>query len=190
MVRAGEKLTAFLPHQPPAGKLEYYLTLRNQGKVFRLPAGEQVIIRFRGDVPPGIILPHALLMFVAMMFSNLTLLLALFNFKQYRLFGYITTAALFIGGLVMGPLVQQYAFGQYWTGFPFGFDLTDNKTLIAFVFWVIAITGNLGKNRRYLTVMAAIVMLLIFTIPHSAKGSELDPESGVIRTGMVVIRPF
>jgi hypothetical protein len=189
LVRDGEKLVALLPHQPPAGKLEYYLLLKHAGQVFRVPYGEQVVIRFRGDVPAGVIIPHAFLMFVSMLLSNLTLLLALFNFRRYRLYGWITTIVLFVGGLILGPLVQKYAFGQYWTGFPFGFDLTDNKTLIAFLFWLIAILGNLKKDRRYLTILASLVMLVIFSIPHSARGSELDPATGKIKTGMVQIQP-
>ena len=70
--------------------------------------------------------------------------------------------------------------------FPMGFDLTDNKTLIAFVFWLIAVVGNVKKDRRYLTLLAGLVMLVIFSIPHSVKGSELDPATGKIKTGMVI----
>lgn len=184
--RTGEKLSAYLPHQPPAGKLEYYFLLKQEGKVIRMPVGEQVIIRFRGDVPAGVIIPHALLMFIAMFLSNLTLLLAVFGFRSYKLVGIITTICLLIGGLVFGPMVQHHAFGEYWTGFPFGFDLTDNKTLIAFVFWVVAVAFNIRKERRFLTILAALVMLFIFTIPHSSRGSELDPETGKIKTGMVM----
>ena len=188
LVRQKDKLVTFLPHQPPAGKLEYYILLKHEGQVFRVPYGEQVVIRFRGDVPAGIIIAHASLMFVSMLLSNLALLLALFNIRQYRLYGWITTVTLFIGGLVFGPLVQKYAFGQLWTGFPLGFDLTDNKTLIAFIFWLIAILGNVKKDRRYLTVLAGLVMLVIFSVPHSARGSELDPATGEIKTGMVMIK--
>lgn len=186
MVRHKDKLIAVLPHQPPAGKLEYYVLLKHSGRVFRVPYGEHVVIRFRGDVPAGIIIPHAFLMFVSMLLSNLALLLALFGFRNYRLYGWITTVVLFTGGLILGPLVQYYAFGQLWTGFPIGLDLTDNKTLIAFIFWFIAIAGNIRKDRRYLTILAGLVMLVIFCIPHSTKGSELDPATGKIKTGMVV----
>jgi hypothetical protein len=188
MVRHQDKLVALLPHQPPAGKLEYYLLLKSAGQVFRVPYGEQIVIRFRGDIPAGIIIPHAFLMFAAMLLSSVTLLLALFNFRQYRLYGWITTVILVVGGMILGPMVQKHAFGQYWTGFPMGFDLTDNKTLIAFVFWLIAIVGNLRKDRRYLTILAGLVMLVIFSIPHSIKGSELDTTTGKIKTGMVVVK--
>lgn len=189
MIRQQDKLTGMLPHQPPAGKLEYYLLLREGGKVYRLPYGETVVIRFRGDVPAGILIPHVACMFLSMLLSNLTLLLALFNFRQYRLYGWITTVILLIGGMILGPLVQYYAFGELWTGFPLGYDLTDNKTLIAFVCWIIAIAGNLKKDRRYLIIMAGLVMLVIFSIPHSARGSELDPATGKIKTGMLFIQP-
>lgn len=185
MERSGDTLKAMLPHQPPAGKLEYYFQFRHQGELTRLPAAETVVIRFRGDVPAGIIIPHALLMFVAMLLSNLTLLQVIFNMKQYKLFGILTTIFLFIGGLVFGPMVQYHAFGQYWTGFPVGFDLTDNKTLIAFLFWLLAVIGNLRRDRRLLAALAAVIMLVIFTIPHSVKGSELDRSTGTVVTGML-----
>ncbi len=186
MVRASDKLAGFLPNQPPAGKLEYYLVFSQDGKSVRSPQAEHIIIRFRGDVPAGIILPHVILMFVAMLLSNLTLFLALFGFKQYRLFSWITLLTLFVGGLIFGPLVQKFAFGEFWTGFPRGMDLTDNKTLIAFVFWLIAVIVNHKRERRFYTILAAIVMIVIFSIPHSARGSELNPETGRIETGMVI----
>ena len=43
-----------------------------------------------------------------------------------------------IGGMILGPIVQKYAFGEYWTGFPYGGDFTDNKMLIMWLAWAIA----------------------------------------------------
>jgi hypothetical protein len=187
MVRVSDKLAAFLPVQPPSEKLEYYLKFNQEGRVFRIPDAESVVIRFQGDVPAGIILPHAVLMVVAMLLSNLTLFLVIFRFRQYRIFAIITLGALIVGGLILGPLVQKYAFGQYWTGFSAGMDITDSKTLITFIFWAIAVAGNLKKDRKYLVILASIVMLILFSIPHSSMGSERDPETGKIKTGMGVI---
>jgi uncharacterized BrkB/YihY/UPF0761 family membrane protein len=80
-----------------------------------------------------------------------------------------------IGGLILGPIVQKYAFDAYWTGWPFGHDLTDNKSLVAFIFWVIAL-AMLSRNRvrRTWVVVAAVVTLVVFMIPHSMLGSEID----------------
>jgi hypothetical protein len=177
--------SASLPHQPPAGKLEYYILISQKGEAFRLPEKEQVVIRFRGDVPPGVLIPHIFLMFAAMLLSNLTLLLAIFNIRGYKLFTSVTMVVLFAGGLTLGPIVQKFAFGQFWTGFPIGYDLTDNKTLIAFLFWLVAVAGNVRKNRRMVVIIASVVMLIIFSVPHSARGSELDPETGQIKTGWI-----
>jgi hypothetical protein len=183
MERRSDTLTALLPHQPPAGKLEYHVILKSEGLTDRLPGEKQVIIRFRGAVPAAVIIPHAALMFLAMLLANVTLLLTLFGFKNFRTYAWITTGVLVAGGLILGPIVQKYAFGQYWTGFPNGFDLTDNKTLIAFVFWALALALNVRKKRRLPVLVAGVVMLLIFSIPHSARGSERDPDSGTIHTG-------
>jgi hypothetical protein len=51
MAAGGGTLTGQLPHQPPAGKLEYSVRLTAPDKEVVLPAAETAIIRFRGDVP-------------------------------------------------------------------------------------------------------------------------------------------
>jgi hypothetical protein len=184
--RQGDRLIADLPLQPVAGKLEYRIFLEREGESISVNNGKSVVIRFRGDVPPQIIIPHILLMFLAMLFSNVAGLLALFNtpFKKMTL---LTLITLFIGGLILGPLVQKYAFNELWTGVPFGWDLTDNKTLIAFIAWLVAWWFNRTDIRRPLwVVFAAIMTILIFSIPHSMFGSELDPESGKIIQGTIL----
>jgi len=189
MMRDKGSLVALLPHQPPAGKLEYRLVFTENGKEIRVPERNPVIIRFRGDVPALIIIPHALLMFIAMLLSNVAALMALTGNSRFRFYTFATTAVMLVGGMILGPVVQKYAFGEYWTGFPLGFDLTDNKTLIAFSFWLLATGGNLKKGKSWLTFLAAVVTLVIFSIPHSARGSELDHETGKVKTGMVQM-PF
>ena len=92
-----------------------------------------------------------------------------------------------LGGMILGPIVQKFAFGEFWTGFPVGKDLTDNKALVAFVFWIIAWAGNIKKPRPYLPVIAAIINLGIGFIPHSLMGSELDYTSGEIKTGLIYL---
>jgi hypothetical protein len=186
MIRDKTSLVAILPHQPPAGKLEYRLVLTQHGKELRVPEKDPVIIRFRGDVPALVIIPHALLMFVAMLLANVAALMAITRNSRFRFYTFLTTAVMLAGGMILGPIVQKYAFGAFWTGFPMGFDLTDNKTLIAFIFWIIAAGGNLKKSRSWLTIVAAAVTLIVFSIPHSVKGSELDLETGKVKTGMVL----
>jgi hypothetical protein len=99
----------------------------------------------------------------------------------------VWTLILFIaGGFVLGPLVQYFAFGELWTGIPFGWDLTDNKTLIALIFWILAVAMNKNKERPLYTALAAIVLLLVFSIPHSLFGSELNYSTGHIPAGIIL----
>lgn len=186
----GSFLTAELPLQPPAGKLLYYVELSAKEKLVFSNQKSPVIIRFKGHVPASILIPHIIFMFFAMLTANLAGLFAAFNFKSYKLLTVITLVLIFIGGLILGPLVQKYAFNEYWAGVPNGWDLTDNKLLFAFIFWLAAFVGNLKSEKTYLTILAAILTIIIFSIPHSMFGSELNRESGKIIQGFVSFFSF
>jgi hypothetical protein len=178
-------LLARLPNQPPAGKLQYHIIIHKGDEAIEIGMEKPVIIRFKGDVPAFILIPHILFMFFAMLLSNLAGALAVGKMPSFRKYTIFTFWALLIGGMILGPIVQKYAFGELWTGVPFGFDLTDNKTLIAFVFFLLAYIGNLKTERRYLTIIASLVLLAVYSIPHSMFGSELNYASGKVIQGMV-----
>lgn len=183
MIREGDKLVGFLPQQPPAGKLEYKVEFSKAGTLYPLHETNATVIRFKGAVPGAILAPHVILMFIAMFLSNLTGVMAAFNHGNFRKLAVWTLVALGLGGMVMGPWVQWYAFGEAWAGIPFAWDLTDNKTLLAFVFWIIAVLMNRKKARPGYIIIAALIMILVYSIPHSMYGSQLDPETGVIIQG-------
>ena len=177
-------LTGYLPCQPPAGKLEYFVFIISGTELLQVN-DQPVIIRFKGDVPAYVLIPHILIIFAAMMFSTVTGFFAAFRYPSYKVLTWVTIILLVTGGLIFGPVIQKFAFGDFWTGFPFGKDLTDNKILIAFILWLIAAIANINKQRSWLVVVAAIVYLFINLIPHSLFGSELDYESGQVVTGMI-----
>jgi hypothetical protein len=170
-----EKLIAFLPHQPPAGKLIYHILLQNDEEQVTLPPAGEVVIRFKGDVPVFILIPHIIFIFGAMLLSTRTGLEYFNKEPKYKNLVLTTYFFLILGGLVFGPITQLYAFGALWTGFPFGYDLTDNKTLIAFIGWTIAVIALFKSQKpvRWI-IFAAVLMFIIFLIPHSLLGSELD----------------
>ncbi len=186
MQRQGNTLTAVLPHQPPAGKLEYFITLKKAKTEITVPQKKTVVIRYKGFVPPYVLAPHILLMFLSMLFANYAGIEAALKGTKIKTYTIVTVMVLFLGGMIMGPVVQKLAFGSYWTGVPFGFDLTDNKTLIAFVFWLIALWRVLvsgSEKARWWVILAAVVMLVVFLIPHSMMGSELNYQTMQVQTG-------
>lgn len=178
-----DKLIALLPQQPPAGKLSYKVVVEGNNQTYNITE-EPIVIRFKGPVPGFVLYPHILFMFLAMLFSTRTGIEALIKGNKTFSYSRVTLIFLLFGGMTLGPIVQKYAFGEFWTGWPFGKDLTDNKTLVAFVAWIIAVI-RLRKNseKRGWALAAAIILLAVYLIPHSMFGSELDYSTGEIGTG-------
>lgn len=175
MARQEGFLAVSLPHQPPAGKLQYRVILRTASETVTIPEGEPVTIRFKGHVPAFILISHVLTVFGAMLLSTRTGLEALASQPRLRALTYLTLAFLFAGALVLGPTVQKFAFGAFWTGWPVGHDLTDNKAAVAFIAWLAAAVAlSRKKNVKTWVLAAAITTLVVFLIPHSLLGSELD----------------
>lgn len=182
MTRAGAELSASIPAQPSAGKVEYSIRLLRGRDTWVVTGQENVVARFKGDVPPWVLYPHVVAMFLGMLWSNRTGLSALKGEKILRRLAGTTLGLLTVGGLILGPIVQKYAFGAYWTGWPFGEDLTDNKLAAAVLAWVIAVLAargrRIGARARVFAVLAALVVFAVYMIPHSIAGSTLDYESG------------
>lgn len=185
--RVDENLIAFLPHQPPAGKLEYHLVIRENDREVDLGLEENTVVRFKGEVPVWALMPHVFFMFLAMLWSNATGIQAAVKIDSYKRNALITVILFVIGGLILGPIVQKYAFGAYWTGWPFGEDLTDNKVLASVIIWIAALLLNRKKDRPWMVIVAALFLFAIYMIPHSVRGSELDYGSGEVVTGMLFV---
>jgi len=184
MVGADGELVGWLPAQPPAGKLEYFLLLDTP--TGRVPVPDEshgnVVIRFKDPVPLYVLLPHIAMMFIAMLIGVRAGLAAVFSPRPMRRLAFASLAVMTVGGLVLGPIAQKYAFGAYWTGFPFDYDLTDNKVLLMWLVWLVACAfiGAKPKEKEWTArlgvVVATLVMVIVYVIPHSARGTELDYE--------------
>jgi hypothetical protein len=172
LARNGEQLEGALPRQPPGGKLEYQVRLTRPPEVLIVPS-RPAVTRFKDPVSLYVLIPHVLAMFLGMLWSTRAGLAALAG-EPVRTLTWTALALLVAGGFVMGPWMQHQAFGDWWTGVPFGWDLTDNKTLIAILAWAIAAWRvRDGRAGRVEVALAALVTLIIFVIPHSAWGTEI-----------------
>ena len=173
-----------LPDQPPAGKLEYSVyALENGGQTAIGP--QKIVARFKSAVPAWVLAPHIFLMFAFMLFSVRIALSALMNRPVLKHAVFLNLFFLVLGGFIFGPLTQHYAFGSYWTGIPFGHDLTDSKTLLPLFFWAASAVSALrgGVNLRKWVIAAFLATAAVYFIPHSVLGSELDYNKGQVITG-------
>ncbi len=180
MLPAADELRAEIPGQPIAGKIEFNVKVSAGGSAYFLNHGRSLVARFRGVVPRPLLFIHILFMFLGSLLALRTGMEALTKEGQTGVLVPLTLAVVFSGGMILGPLVQKLAFQVYWTGFPVGFDLTDNKTLLAVIFWIAALL--LHRKSRWWVVAATLLMLVVYCIPHSAMGTELNYETGKLGT--------
>ena len=193
--REGDQWVVRLPIQPAAGKLEYWVDLSVEGRTVRLPEAErgQAVLRYRDPVPLGVLIPHIAFMFFGVLIAWRAGLGALARPVGLEKLAWWAVGLFTIGGMILGPIVQKYAFGAYWTGVPFGADLTDNKTLVMWLAWLITAFAlprlapardselqavpRAGLTARALVLLASVVTVFVYLIPHSVQGSELDYEA-------------
>jgi hypothetical protein len=176
MTRSGDTLHVNLPQLPAAGKIMYYFKLGADEDTMVKTPSDPVILRYKDPVPGWALVPHIILIFIAMVFSTRTGIEGLANGKRVYSLTVWTTILFVLGGFIFGPIVQKFAFGAYWTGFPFGHDLTDNKVLFSLIFWLIALwrIPKCPEGGRWWAVAASVSLLIIYLIPHSLLGSEID----------------
>jgi len=173
--REGDRLVGELPGQSvKAAKIEYEVRITDGGDS---SATYPTRLRFKGAVPLPILVVHIFAMFFGMLFSLRAGLEALVRGPGLVRQTVVTLLCLGVGGLLLGPIVQRYAFDAFWTGWPVGEDLTDNKLAVAVLFWALAFWQQ-RRDRFVWSVVAAVVTFVIFIIPHSLHGSTHDWESG------------
>ena len=110
LVRKDKDLIGALPKQPPAGKMEFFVLLEKNGISKPVPVDRTVITRFTGEVPDFVLILHIFVIFTAMLLSNLAGLEAVANGEKAYKTGLWAAVFLFAGGMILGPVVQKYAF--------------------------------------------------------------------------------
>ena len=191
MLKTGEETwSAELPDLGKGKSIHYSFEITDdKGNVSRLP-GELsgfFTLKYKGVVSTFLIVLHIIFMFGAFFFMTESFLTALEVIRgrgEKQMVVLMTrwvVALTFIGGWPLGFMLNHQRFGVLWEGFPFGYDITDNKTQLMFVFWLIIVllswgsfTGrgekyDLSGPRSYAAavIVSFIISLAIFLIPHS-----------------------
>jgi len=167
-----------------AGKYEYFVIVDGAAGSRSVTGERAIYARYKAPVPHAVLLVHIVIVFLSMTLALRTGLEALRAGEMQQLV-WATVASLLAGAFVMGPVVQKYAFGVWWSGVPFGWDWTDNKVLVELGAWLLAaflgVSGRPARWTRAAVIFATVVTLAVYFIPHSIFGSEFDYTSGVGR---------
>ena len=133
-------------------------------------------------MPHAVLLVHILLVFLSMTLALRTGMQAIAG-GEVRGLLWATIGSLLLGAFVLGPIVQKYAFGVWWSGVPFGYDWTDNKVLVELLAWlgaavaVLRLPESPGPCARRSSSPPSVTLAVYF-IPHSIFGSEYDYTRG------------
>jgi hypothetical protein len=179
-----------LPDLGIGSRMRYAITVKAaDGREVRLPEGADsfYLIKFKGRASAIVLVAHVAFMFA----SFFCMVLALFAAIRILRLGEGKRSAVrwsrwvlglsLIGGLPLGWLLNYQTFGVLWEGYPFGRDITDNKTQLMFVLWLailFLVRGSfLGRGEErdklgargfaWAVIASFIVSLGLFVLPHS-----------------------
>ena len=173
MKREGDKLVASIPNQSSGVKIEYQVELSKNGAQLKYSSLKPTILLFEGEIPKFPFFMNLAVLGLAMLLSSWTGLLALFGFGSSRFFSMLTFIGFVVGGFVIAPIVHKYAVNDWWTGFPIGYSLNNNKFFLASLVWLVVVVTIQRKYNKIISVMAAILTLVIFLIPSTFVENEV-----------------
>jgi hypothetical protein len=167
----GSLITGEIPAHTRGARVEYRLELETPGGLLRLPEHGTVVTRFRGAAPFWVSLSHIVLIALALLLAMRAGLEALALGEHALGFAVGALLTFLSGGLIVGPLMKHHAYGLLWTGPPIGLDSTDTKTLIVAIAWLLPLLLRArGRRVRRWIILAALLSLAAFLIPHSTFG--------------------
>ncbi len=149
---------------------------------------KQLWFRFEGPRSTPLLVAHILCMFGSFLLMVMVILTAFEDMRNRAVrirLGKQTlwaTIILFLGTFPIGIWLEHQVYGTYWTGIPFGRDITDSKALVIFIYWLImlyllrgsALSGDPRKDvigataARWVAVVGVVLSLALYLVPHSS----------------------
>jgi len=138
-----------------------YFKLRAEGKASRWALVVHVYLMF-----------VAIFLFVHALYYAFAVLFGIDRTGAMLTTVYAGVITFFITGFPIGWMIEKQVLGNYWEGIPFGWDITDSKTLFIFVFWMIPVILRMRRRvsdygfARWV-IAASLFTIVMFLLPHS-----------------------
>ena len=134
--------------------------------------------RFEGKASFILLLLHIVLMVAALFLLIHALYYAMYYIRNGEKETHIIKSvnvgilAFFITGFPIGCVIEKQVLGNYWEGFPFGTDITDSKTLVILLIFVVFMylqkKGKISmKGYSWSVIINTIITIILFLLPHS-----------------------
>jgi hypothetical protein len=149
---------------------------------------KQLWFRFEGPRSVVLLIAHIACMFGSFLLMVFVLLTAFEDVKNNAVrirLGKQTlwaTIILFLGTFPIGIWLEHQVYATYWTGIPFGRDITDSKALVIFIYWLVMLyllRGSALSNdprgdvvgptaARWTAIVGVVLSLALYLVPHSS----------------------
>ncbi len=184
--------SARLPAKGKGYRLEYgfiisQTEISEAGTALATSTTGYYLIKYKGEVSVTVLVLHILCMFAAFFYIVEAIFgaFAMLIMGEEKEFTVAQTRWVllfsFLGGVPLGFVLNSQRFGPIWEAFPFGTDITDNKTQLVIIFWIIvaAMSWKSFTCRRtgrdavspgvYATavIIASVLSLFLYLVPHS-----------------------
>lgn len=193
LARSGRSVSGIIPAGRRGDRAYYFLSVEDSAGTMlaTLPAdsSKPLLIKFKGKVASWVLTAHIVAMFGSIFFVLLAgmgavdLLRGVGKLKVVVRNSVMALNLIFIGGFPLGIVVAYQTFGVGWDGVPFGWNITDNKTLIIFLFWLATVLVGFERLSRapgqrlqsapsprsfaLLVIVSVFVTLAVYLVPHS-----------------------
>jgi hypothetical protein len=167
LIRMNENLISLLPNQKPNGKLQYFIELKSFDRIYYLAHNNPVIVRFQEEPPKYILYPQVISLFLALIFSFYSGLLAIFKIDTYKKYSLLAYYFMLAGALILNILVFLVSFKSLYIKFEANNDLSVYRNLLLFLLWLLVFYINRKKEQRLITIIMSSLILLIFCLPQN-----------------------
>ncbi|GEM_PF-3587324 len=171
----GSFFQAKLPFLGPGKGIRYHFLLAApKGGHLRFPEKGDFQVTCKGGVSHALLLAHIGAMFLGLVFLVLVAFRCLVYLKKGASLLSATrmvkwaTFFIFLGGVPLGMLVERKVFGTWWEGWPFGRDVTDTKTGLILLWWILlsflAPDPERASQKKARTWAWAVLVCLVLTV--------------------------
>lgn len=167
--RKEEIITTYISPLPKSDVIEYRLVLFDNDRDLEIsiPKYGFVVMHWRHPVPTVFLVLHHVILYLALLFSLSTGLMAIISPHRPWKLALLTCLLFFLGGICLRAMVAKYSSGIWWSGFPVGDNFFENKMILIFLSWLtlfsFKIRDEIGKGWFIAT---SLFTLIMFNIPN------------------------
>lgn len=162
----GEALYAEIPAHPPLSKVEYRVTLNDQGKTFLVPQTEIANIQFLGHVPSQIMMFYYITLFAGILLGIRTGFEVFMEKPRIKMYTIFTLISFFAFTLIFSTVKRGCELGAIGGTkiLPIS-DLFNSGPVLLFILWIAALILIFNsKKYKIWAALSALGTIIIFLL--------------------------